>query len=162
QCLASTDSRTCRHPGAGMGIVRDVEIVWDDLIDAFENDDPDLVYIFDRQTGEVFFVPADYEDDAFWQEIDQSGDQYLQVPGFDYEQERLLVHEFIKGVGDGSLKTVLERAFVGKSPYGRLEEILSFYPDQLEKLLAMKESMIADRIRSWLEEHDIYPALATY
>src|SRR5512138_217858 len=103
-CRASADPRTSRPPGARMGIVRDVEIVWDDLIDAFENDDPELVYIFDRQTGEVFFVPADYEDDAFWQEIDQASDQYLQVPGFDYEQERVLVHEFIKGVGDGSLK----------------------------------------------------------
>ena len=145
-----------------MGLVRDVEIVWDDLVDAFENSDPELVYIFDRQTGDVFFVPADYDDDAFWQEIDQAGDQYLQIPGFDYEQERLLVHDFIKQVGDNSLKGVLERTFVGKTPYGRLEEILSFYPEELEKLLAMKETLISDRIGAWLEEHDVYPAMGSY
>ena len=140
-----------------MGVMRDVEIVWDDLFDAFENPDPDMIYILDRETGEVFFVPADYEDDAFWQEIESNSDQYLQVPGFDYEQERLLLHEFIKGLANDKLRMILERTFLGKSPYGRLEEILSFYPDELETFLIMKEEMITDRIRSWLEEHDIYP-----
>jgi len=141
-----------------MGVMRDVEIIWDDLIDAFENSDPDMVYILDRETGEVFFVPADYEDDAFWQEIEMNSDQFLEVPGFDYEQERLLLHEFIRGLANDKLRSVLERTFTGKSPYGRLEEILSFYPEELEAYLSMKEEMIAGRIRSWLEEHDIYPS----
>ena len=141
-----------------MAVMRDVEIVWDDLLDAFENDDPDLIYILDRKTGEVFFVPSDYEDDSFWQEIEANGDQYLLVPGFDYEQERLLIHDFIKKIDNQSLRQVMERIFVGRSPFGRLEDILSFYPDELETLLAMKEEMIAGRIRNWLEEHDIYPS----
>ena len=145
-----------------MGVMRDVEIVWDDLLDAFENSDPELIFILDRQTGEVFFVPADYEDDGFWQEIESNGEQYLQVPGFDYDQERLLIHDFIRKIGNDKLRQVLERVFVGRSPFGRLEEILSFYPDELEVLLAMKEEMIAERIRAWLEEHDIYPAGVSY
>jgi uncharacterized protein UPF0158 len=145
-----------------MGVMRDVEIVWDDLLDAFENSDPDLIYILDRLTGEVFFVPADYEDDSFWQEIEDNGEQYLLIPGFDYEQERLLIHEFIKKLTNDKLRQVMERIFVGRSPYGRLEEILSFYPDELEALLAMKEEMVAVRIRAWLEEHDIYPAVVPY
>jgi hypothetical protein len=145
-----------------MGVMRDVEIVWDDLIDAFENPDEELVYFMDRLTGEIFFVTSDYEDDAFWEEVENNSDQYLQIPGFDYEQERLLLHEFIKGVANGKLKNMLEKAFSGQRPYGRLDEILSFYPDEMERLSALKEEMTADRIRRWLEEHDIFPPGETF
>lgn len=140
-----------------MGVMRDVEIVWDDLLDGFENSDPEIVYFLDRDTGEVFFVPVDYEDDAFWEEIANNEEQFLQIPGFDYDQERLLIHEFIKGVTNEKLKTILERTFVGKLPFGRLDEILSFYPEEMERLVALKDEIITDRVRHWLEEHDIYP-----
>ncbi len=139
-----------------MGVMRDVEITWDDLMDAFTNPDQDLVYFLDRDTGEVFFVPVDYEDDAFWDEIESTPEQYLRVPGFDYEQERLLLHEFIRSVTDGKLKELLERAFVGKRPYGKLEEILSFYPEEMDRLEGIKETFFTDKIRHWLEEHDIF------
>ncbi|KAF0219474.1 MAG: hypothetical protein FD174_1934 [Geobacteraceae bacterium] len=145
-----------------MGVMRDMEIVWDDLIDAFENADPDIVYFLDRLTGEIFFVPDDYEDEEFWEEVNANSDQFIQIPGFDYEQERLLLHEFIKGVTNSKLKNMLEKSFTGKRPYGRLDEILSFYPDEMERLTALKEDMTADRIRRWLEEHDIFPAGETY
>ena len=81
--------------------------------------------LLDRKTGEVFSVPADYEDDAFWEEVENNEDEFLQIPVFDYEQERRLLHEFIKRVPNAKLKTLLERAFVGRLPYGRLDEILS-------------------------------------
>ena len=137
--------------------MRDMEIVWDDLLDAFENPDHEMLYFLDRETGEVFYVPSDYEDDGFWDEIEADSDRYLSIPCFDYDQERLLLHEFIKGVTNENLKTLLDRTFVGKSPYGRLDEILSFYPEEMERLLAIKEEQLAARVGQWLEEHDIYP-----
>lgn len=144
-----------------MGVMRDVEIVWDDLLDAFANTDEELVYFLDRETGEVFFVPVDYEDDAFWEEVEDDEERYLPIPGFDYDQERLLLHEFIKGIANPPLKELLERAFIGKRPYGKLEEILSFYPEEMEQLQAIKEEQTTDRIRHWLEEHDIFPGTET-
>ena len=144
-----------------MGVMREMEIVWDDLLEGFENTDPETVFFLDRMTGEIFPVPVDYEDDAFWEEVETS-DQFLQIPGFDYDQERLLLHEFIKGVTNEKLKNLLERAFVGKRPYGRLDEILSFYPDEMERLSALKEEIISDRVRHWLEEHDIFPSGEQY
>lgn len=140
-----------------MGVAREMEIVWDELIDAFLNSDPEMVYFLDRATGEIFFVPDDYDDEAFWQEIEASDERYLQIPGADYEQERLLLHEFIRSLPDGSLKLLLQRTFAGKSSYGKMEDILSFYPDELETYFALKDEMVNIRIRAWLEEHDIYP-----
>jgi hypothetical protein len=143
-----------------MGVAREMEVAWDELIDAFLNEDPQLIFFLDRETGEIFFVPDDYEDEAFWQQINANGDQFLQIPGFDYDQERLLLHEFIKSLPDKGLKAVLERTFAGKSSYGKVEEILSFYPDELETYYALKDEMINNKIRSWLEEHDIYSSVS--
>jgi hypothetical protein len=139
-----------------MGFMRDVEIVWDDLLEAFENVDPETVYFIDRETGEIFSVPLDYEDDDFWEEIEANEDRYLQIPDFDYDQERQLLHEFIKGMTNIMLKSLLERSLMGKRPFGRLEEILSFYPEETERLDALKDELIAARIRNWLENNDIY------
>jgi len=137
-------------------MMRAVELVWDDLLDAFENTDPDIVYFLDKNSGEIFFVPVDYEDDDFWEEMESNDEQFLEMPGFDYEKERLLVHDFIKGVDNSNLQEVLARAFVGKRPYGRLDEILTFYPEEMERLSALKEQLTNDRVRSWLEEHEIF------
>lgn len=139
-----------------MGFMRDVEIIWDDLVDAFQNADIETTYFLDRETGEIFSVPIDYEDDDFWEELEMDGDRYLKIPGFDYEQERLLLNEFIKGVANESLKGLLERSLTGKFSYGKLDEILSFYPEEKERLVALKEELIAERIRNWLEVNDIF------
>ena len=139
-----------------MGYMRDVDIVWEDLLDAFGNADEEKVFFLDRETGEVFSVPLDYEDDAFWEEIEAEPDRFLRIPVFDYEQERLMLYEFIQSLADGQLKHVLERAYSGQRPYGRLDEILSFYPEEFDRLLAIREDILSDRIRHWLEEHDIF------
>jgi len=136
--------------------MRDVEIVWDDLLEAFENVDAETLYFIDRDTGEIFSVPLDYEDDDFWEEIEANDDRYLQIPDFDYDQERQLLHEFIKGMTNPSLKGLLERSLMGKPAFGRLEEILSFYPEETERLLALKDELISARIRNWLENNDIF------
>jgi hypothetical protein len=145
-----------------MGVAREMEIVWDELIDAFMNPDPEIIFFLDRGTGEIFFVPDDYEDESFWQEIEGSDDRYLQIPGMDYEQERVLLHEFIRNLPDGSLKQVLERTFAGKNSFGKAEDILSFYPDELEAFYSLKDELLNTRIRGWLEEHDIYPPVAGF
>jgi hypothetical protein len=139
-----------------MGFMRDVEIVWDDLLEAFENVDTETVFFIDRDTGEIFSVPLDYEDDDFWEDIEANEDRYLQIPDFDYDQERQLLHEFIKGITNTSLKELLERSLLGKQTFGKLEEILSFYPEETERLLALKDELIGARIRNWLENNDIF------
>lgn len=140
-----------------MAVMRDMEVIWDDLLQAFHNTDENLVYFLDRDTGEVFFVPLEYHDEEFWREVDARPDRYIHIPGFDYEQERLLLYDFIKGLSDDNLKRIMEKTFAGSAPpYGRMNEILSFYPEDGERLEVLKEEMISDRIRRWLEEHDMF------
>jgi hypothetical protein len=140
-----------------MHAMRNLEIVWEDLMQAFENPDPDMVYFLDRETGEIFSVPSDYDDDPFWAEIESPQERYLEIPPFDYAEERQLVHQFIQGISNEGLKSMLVRSFVGKHTHGKLHEILSFYPEELERFQAAREELLTDRAGQWLEEHDIYP-----
>ena len=76
---------------------------------------------------------------------------------YDYEQERILLAGFIKGLENETLRELLERNFSGRSTYGRLDDILAFYPDEQEQWAAYRENQLTSRIKTWLEEHDIYP-----
>ena len=140
-----------------MHAMRNLEIVWEDLMEAFENTDSELAYFLDRETGEVFSVPTEYDDDPFWDEVESQDERYLEIPHFDYSQERQMVHAFIQGIGNDGLKAMLVRAFVGKQSHGRLSEILSFYPEEMERFQAVREELITGQAGHWLEEHDIYP-----
>jgi hypothetical protein len=140
-----------------MHAMRNLEIVWEDLMEAFENTDLELAYFLDRETGEVFSVPTDYDDDPFWDEVESQDERYLEIPHFDYSQERQMVHAFIQGIGNDGLKAMLVRAFVGKRSHGRLSEILSFYPEEMERFQGVREELITGQAGHWLEEHDIYP-----
>ena len=140
-----------------MHAMRNLEIVWEDLMEAFENPDPELSFFLDRETGEVFSVPTDYDDDPFWDEVGARDDRYIEIPGFDYAEERQLVHAFIQGIANPALKSMLVRAFVGTHSHGRLSEILSFYPEEQERFNAVREELLTGRAGQWLEEHDIYP-----
>ncbi len=140
-----------------MHAMRNLEIVWEDLMEAFENTDQELAFFLDRETGEVFSVPTDYDDDPFWDEVESQDERYLEIPPFDYSQERQMVHAFIQRIDDNGLKAMLVRAFVGTHSHGRLHEILSFYPEEMERFQAVREELITGRAGHWLEEHDIYP-----
>lgn len=138
-----------------MGVMRDSDILWDELVDAFANTDAEVIFFFDRETREVFFVPADYEDEAFWEDVERQSNRYLRIPSFDYECERLLIHNFINTLPDLQLRGFLAGAFAGRNVFGRIEEILSFYPEEYERLSILKEKALSDIIRSWMGEHDL-------
>jgi hypothetical protein len=144
-----------------MGVMRNSDLIWDELVDAFANTDTDLIFFFDRETSEVFFVPSDYEDESFWEEVERAHERYLPIPLFDYEQERLLLYDFIAGLRDENLRSFLAGAYAGQSPFGRIDEILSFYPDEYERLAQLKEQALAEIIQGWLGEYDLI-APSTY
>lgn len=140
-----------------MGAMRDMEIIWEDLLDAFENTDRETIYFLDRDTGEIFAVPVFYDDHEFWAQVTRHEDRYLKIPVFEYDMERRLYHDLMKEPLDPDLRLMLEKSMAGKLPFGNLQEIFAFYPDEEQTLLEMKEELLATRIRRWLEENDIYP-----
>ena len=88
-----------------MAIGHDLEIVWDDLLDAFTSGKTDRIYFFDRQSGEIFFVPSALDDEDFWRQMEIHQDRFLEIPAFDYRIERQIMSDFIGGMQDADLKT---------------------------------------------------------
>jgi hypothetical protein len=139
-----------------MGFVHNVEIVWNELMDAFSSGAGDRVYFLDRFTGEIFFLPVAGEDEDFWRQVDTNRDRFLEIPRFDYSNERSILSGFAGSIRDADLKDLLGNALAGRKPYGNINEILSFFPEEQERLLEMKDEFVTSRVKSWLEEHNLF------
>jgi hypothetical protein len=139
-----------------MGFVHNVEIAWSELMDAFASGAGDRVYFLDRFTGEIFFVPVSVEDDDFWRQVDTNRDRFLEIPRFDYSNERRILSGFANSIQDADLKNLMNNSLAGRKPYGNINDILDFFPDEQEKLLEMKDEFVTSRVKCWLEEHNLF------
>lgn len=139
-----------------MAIIHNVEIVWDELMDAFASGQNDRVYFLDRYTGEVFFVPTSLEDEDVWRQMDTGRDRFLEIPRFDYGVERQFMSGFIGAIQDTGLRNILDGSLAGRKPYGNINEILAFFPEEEERLTAMKDDFFASRVKNWLEENNLF------
>jgi hypothetical protein len=145
-----------REEGGRMAFIHNVEIVWGELMDAFSSGTGDRVYFLDRFTGEIFFVPAAMDDDDFWRQMETQQERFLEIPRFDYGIERQLLSDFICSIEEPGLQALLRNSLAGRKPYGNFNDILSFYPDENDKLLEMKDEFFTSRVKHWLEEHDLF------
>jgi hypothetical protein len=139
-----------------MAFVHNVEIVWDELIDAFSSGQGNRVYFLDNQTGEIFFVPTTLEDEDFWRQMETNRERYLEIPRFDYSVERQIMTSFIGAIEDNGLKNILGGSLSGKKPYGNINDILSFFPDELERLKEIKDEFLTSRVKQWLEVNNLF------
>ncbi|MDR3580752.1 MAG: UPF0158 family protein [Oryzomonas sp.] len=139
-----------------MAIIHNVEIVWDELMDAFTSGLSDRVYFLDRYTGEIFFVPATADDDEVWRQMETGRDRFLEIPRFDYGVERQFMSAFIGAIQDKGLSSMLNNSLGGRKPYGNINDILSFFPEEEERLMAMKDDFFASRVKNWLEENNLF------
>jgi hypothetical protein len=139
-----------------MGFVHNVEISWNELMDAFTSGTGDRVYFLDRFTGEIFFVPAALEDEDFWKQVETNHDRFLEIPRLDYSNERKIMSGFLDAVKDSELKQLLSGAMTGTKPYGNINDILDFFPEEQDRLMEMKDEFVTSRVKSWLEEHNLF------
>ena len=139
-----------------MAIIHNVEIVWDELMDAFTSGLSDRVYFLDRYTGEIFFVPAMAEDDEVWRRMESGRDRFLEIHCFDYGVERQFMSRFIGAIQDTGLSSILNGSLDGRKPHGNINDILSFFPEEEERLMAMKDDFFASRVKNWLEENNLF------
>lgn len=139
-----------------MAFVHNVEIVWDELIDAFSSGQGNRVYFLDNQTGEIFFVPTTLEDEEFWRQMETNRERFLEIPRFDYSVERQIMTSFIGAIEDSGLKSILGGSQTGTKPYGNINDILSFFPEERERLREIKDEFLASRVKQWLEVNNLY------
>lgn len=132
-----------------------VAILWDELLEAFTNMEADRIYFLDRATGDIFFVRADHEE-SVWQELDNQQERFLEIPRFDHAAERQLLSGFNRSHNNEDLRRLLEHSLTGRPPYANTADILAFFPEEEEKLGELKDRFLSNRVKHWLEEHNLF------
>jgi hypothetical protein len=136
-------------------MIQTVAIAWDELLRAFSNMEQDRVYFFDRMTGEIFSVHTDIEDD-FWEQMEQHQERFLEIPYLDISSERQFLNGFLEKQPNSELRRLLNHALSGKPPYANPSDILSFFPDEEQQLADLRETFLSDRVKFWLEQHNLF------
>lgn len=132
-----------------------VAILWDELLEAFTNMEAERVYFLDRTTGDIFFMQADQEE-RVWQEIDHLQERFLEIPRFDHAAERQLLSGFNRTHDNEDLRRLLQHSLTGRPPYANTADILAFFPEEEERLGELKDDFLSNRVKTWLEEHNLF------
>lgn len=141
-----------------MATIHSVEISWEDLIGAFTSGQLDKANYLDRLTGEVFSVPATSDSNEVRQELHNNGERFLEIPPFDYRSERQIVTEFVAQISEPELRVMLGNLLAGKKPFGKIDDILSFYPHEEDCFALLKDQFLSNRLKTWMEENNLFTA----
>ncbi len=136
-------------------MIHSVAIAWDELLGAFSNMENDRIHFFDRMTGEIFSVRADFED-SFREQLEEHQERFLEIPGLDAAAERTLIHDFLKKQDNKDLYELLDHALSGRPPYANPADILSFFPEEELKMAELRDTFLSNRVKTWLEENDLF------
>ncbi|MDD2581255.1 MAG: UPF0158 family protein [Desulfuromonadaceae bacterium] len=139
-----------------MAMTQSVEILWEDLLGAFNSGQLDKTYYLDRLTGEIFSVPATSDNNEVRLQLQSDGERFLEIPPFDYHSERQIVTEFVAQISDPELRTMLKTTLAGRKPFGKIEDILSFYPHEEDRFALLKDRFLSNRLKIWLEENNLF------
>lgn len=141
-----------------MAISHSVEILWEDLLGAFTSGQLDKFYYLDRLTGEIFSVPSTSDNNEVRQQLQNNGERFLEIPPFDYRSERQIVAEFSSQISDPELKIMLGNSLAGRRPFGKIEDILSFYPQEEDRFALLKDQFLSSRLKTWMDENNLFTA----
>lgn len=141
-----------------MAISHSVEILWEDLLGAFTSGQLDKFYYLDRLTGEIFSVPSTSDNNEVRQQLQNNGERFLEIPPFDYRSERQIVAEFSSQISDPELKNMLSNSLAGRRPFGKIEDILSFYPQEEDRFALLKDQFLSSRLKTWMDENNLFTA----
>ncbi len=113
-----------------MASIHSVEISLEDLLGAFTSGHLDKAYYLDRLTGDIFSVPSSSDNNEVRLQLERNGERFLEIPPFDYQSERQITSEFIELISNPELRLLLNNSLAGRKPFGKTEDILSFYPHE--------------------------------
>ena len=110
-----------------------LEISWEALEDAFENNAPEVHSYLHRSTGEVLRVvdPVSSREQYRWME------------------------RFIATVPDGELRTRLVAAIDGKGAFRRFKDVLLTFPADRERWFQFRTERLRSCMEAWLDSHDL-------
>ena len=131
-----------------------LEISWEALEDAFENNAPEVHSYLHMTTGEVLRVVDGVADPAMHQRI-ASDAGYLRVDPVSSREQYRWMERFIATVQDAELRSRLVAAIDGKGAFRRFKDVLMSFPADRERWFQFRTERLRSCMEAWLEAHDI-------
>lgn len=128
------------------------------LVFAWEDDSPDTSYYLDSETGSVILVQEDLEDlGDIKDEIELQPARFLYVPKPDHDRLVLDLGDFVYSVPDAGLQQQLQTAFEGTNKFWACTDILKKHPEEMNRWKQWRNNAARERAKRWLAAHNIEP-----
>jgi len=85
------------------------------------------------------------------------GDRFIAVPQMDSHEAYGDMEDFIATIRNPHIRELLDVAIMGRGAFRRFKDVLYNYPHEEKRWFAFKEARMVERVREWLEAHDIEP-----
>lgn len=131
-----------------------LEISWEALEDAFENNAPEVHSYLHLSTGEVLRVVDGVADPAMHQRI-ASDVSYLRVDPVSSREQYRWMERFIATVTEADLRSRLVSAIDGKGAFRRFKDVLMSFPADRERWFQFRTERLRSCMEAWLEAHNI-------
>jgi hypothetical protein len=131
-----------------------LEISWEALEDAFENNAPEVHSYLHLTTGEVLRVVDGVADPAMHQRI-ASDASYLRVDPVSSREQYRWMERFIATVTDPDLRARLVSAIDGKGAFRRFKDVLMSFPADRERWFQFRTERLRSCMEAWLEAHNL-------
>ena len=133
---------------------RRLEISWEALEDAFENNAPEVHSYLHLSSGEVLRVVDGVADPAMHQRI-ASDTAYLRVDPVSSREQYRWMERFIATVTEPDLRGRLVTAIDGKGAFRRFKDVLMSFPADRERWFQFRTERLRACMEAWLEAHNI-------
>ncbi|MDP3275965.1 MAG: UPF0158 family protein [Deltaproteobacteria bacterium] len=131
-----------------------LELSWEALEDAFENNAPEVHSYLNLLTGEVLRVVDGVADPAMHQRIAGDAD-YLRVDPVSSREQYRWMERFIAIVTEPDLRARLVASIDGKGAFRRFKDVLMAFPVEREKWFEFRTERLRSCMDGWLEAHKI-------
>jgi hypothetical protein len=133
---------------------RKLEISWEALEDAFENNAPEVHSYLHLSTGEVLRVVDGVADPAMHQRI-ASDASYLRVDPVSSREQYRWMERFIATVTEPELRSRLVAAIDGKGAFRRFKDVLMAFPADRERWFQFRTERLRACMEAWLQAHNV-------
>lgn len=131
-----------------------LEISWEALEDAFENNAPEVHSYLHRSTGEVLRVVDGVADPTMHQRI-ASDTGYLRVDPVSSREQYRWMERFIATVEESELRQKLLNSIDGKGAFRRFKDVLMGYPADRERWFTFRSERLRSCMDGWLDAHGV-------
>lgn len=141
---------------AQVGTLRDVQVDWEALEDAFENNAPEVHSYLQTRTGEVLRVVDGIADPEMHARIAADA-TYMRVEPVSSREQYRWMERFIQMVEDRELRTSLTRAIDGKGAFRRFKDALMSQSAARERWFVFRSERLRVFMEAWLGAHALRP-----